>query len=140
MLANSVDQLDYSCLLSKKFHRHALFILIIVKLYQLHRFLWLYLTVYLYQISLLVSLLMAFSVYTELFDLSFSWLANTGVPVCRSPQLAVTYEFVLASQAVSGMSCLIWMVCKMGGKWPYGCFLVGPCIQDFFKTAHCIFV
>ena len=36
--------------------------------------------------------------------------------------------------------CLIWMVCKMGGKWLYSCCFVGCCFQNLFKTARNIFV
>ena len=34
---------------------------------------------------------------------------------------------------------LLWMVCEMGGKWLYSCF-VGCCFQDLFKTARSILI
>ena len=32
-------------------------------------------------------------------------------------------------------ACLIWMVCKMRGKWPYSCCFVRCCFQDIFNAA-----
>ena len=35
---------------------------------------------------------------------------------------------------------LIWMVFKMGSKWPNSCYFVGCCFQDLFKTTSNIVV
>ena len=58
--------------------------------------------------------------------------------ICRSPLENIAYEFILTSPAVPHMSCssLIWMVCKMRGKWLYSCCYGGCCFWDLFKTAH----
>ena len=60
--------------------------------------------------------------------------------MCGSPQENFTYEFVTAFPAVPGMSSLSWMVCKMGGKWPYSYCFVGCYFQDLFKTVCNILV
>ena len=38
----------------------------------------------------------------------------------------------------AGLVCLIWMICEMGGKWPYSGSFMGCCFQDLFKTARSI--
>ena len=43
-------------------------------------------------------------------NVSFSWLANTGVSICRRQLEDVTYEFILTSPAVSNMS-------NLDGSW-----------------------
>ena len=35
--------------------------------------------------------------------------------------------------------CLTLMVCEMGGKWPYTCYFVGFCFQDFLCNTHLAF-
>ena len=35
---------------------------------------------------------------------------------------------------------LTWIVCMMGGKWPYTCCLLQCCYQDLFKIARSILV
>ena len=38
------------------------------------------------------------------------------------------------------LACLTWVICEMGGKWPYRCTFVGCCFQDLFKIARSIFM
>ena len=52
------------------------------------------------------------------------------------PSKYVTYELVLASPAVSGVSGSS----NLGGKWPYSWCLVGCCRQDLFNIALNILV
>ena len=53
----------------------------------------------------------------------------------------ITYEFILASKAVSFMHFwLIWIVLEIGGRWPYNCCFVGCCYQDLFNIVHSILV
>ena len=47
----------------------------------------------------------ASSVRTELMNISSCWSVNTGVSMCRSPWMNVTYEFIITSTAVPSMSC-----------------------------------
>ena len=58
----------------------------------------------------------------------------------RSPSENITYDFVLASAAMSNISCSSWMVFERGGKWLYSCCFVGSCFQDWFSIAHSILV
>ena len=53
----------------------------------------------------------------------------------------ITYEFVLASPAVSRISCSFYLdgFWYRESKWPYSCF-VGCCFQDLFKIARSILV
>ena len=32
--------------------------------------------------------------------------------------------------------CLIWMVCEMGGRWPYSCIFFGCCFQEMLLIAR----
>ena len=58
----------------------------------------------------------------------FYWLINTGVSMCRSSLKKFAHEFVPASQQYPAcLVCLTWMVCEIGGKWPYRCCFVGCC-------------
>ena len=41
---------------------------------------------------------------------------------------------LLLQQCPACLVCLTWVVCKMGGKWPYSFCFVGRCFQDFFRT------
>ena len=40
----------------------------------------------------------------------------------------------------AGLVCLIWIVLKMGDRWPYSCCFGGCCFQDLFSIAHSILV
>ena len=42
---------------------------------------------------------------TELINVRLCWSTHTGVPMCWLPQEDVAYEFILASPAVSRVSC-----------------------------------
>ena len=84
------------------------------------------------------NLLAASCVYAELMYVNLCRSANTSTSVRRSPLENIAYEFVLASPAVPHMSCLSylngsWMVCEMGGRWPYNCCYVGCYFQDLLK-------
>ena len=46
------------------------------------------------------------------------------------------HEFVFTSKAVSSMSWLIYLVCEMGGKWPYRSCFVRCYFRDVFKRGH----
>ena len=64
-----------------------------------------------------------------------------GVSMSRSPLKNTVYALVLTSLAMPvTSSCLIWMVCNMGGKWLYSCCFVGCYFQDLFKAACSILV
>ena len=69
-------------------------------------------------------------VCSELMYSSPCWSTNTGVTI-REHHLILQQCFT---------SCLPWMDCEIGGKWPYICCSVRCCFQDFFKTAHSILV
>ena len=43
--------------------------------------------------------------------------------------------FLLLQQCSACLVRLIWMVLKMGSRWPYSCY-VGCCFQDLFNIAH----
>ena len=73
---------------------------------------------------------MASCVCPELMNISFCWLVNSGVSVCRSSWENVVYKFILASPTVPCMSRTSY---EMGGL--YNCYFVGCCFQDLFKTA-----
>ena len=61
--------------------------------------------------------------------------------MCRGPLENATYEFTLASSAVSPhVLFALWMVLEMGGKWPFSCCFMGCCLQDLFNLACCILV
>ena len=51
----------------------------------------------------------AFSVRTELMNVSLGRLANTVLSMCGSPQDNLAYEFVPTSPAVPSMSCLSYL-------------------------------
>ena len=78
---------------------------------------------------------MTSSIHTEWINLIFCWLSNTG-----ESKENIAYAFVFTSPAEPSMSCLIWMVCKMGGMWPYSFCFVKCCFQDLFKAACMIHV
>ena len=61
------------------------------------------------------------------------WTASTAVYLSWSLLWNVTYEIVINSPAVSGMS---GMVCKMGGKWLYSCCFERCCFQDLLNIAR----
>ena len=78
--------------------------------------------------------------YPHRADVSSCWLANTGMFICQCPLKNIANEFIFASPEVSYMSRSSWMVCEIGGKWPYSCCFVGCCFQNLFKTVCSIFV
>ena len=43
---------------------------------------------------------------------------------------------LLLHQCPAYQARLTWMVCEIGGKWPYSFCSVECCFQDFFKTVH----
>ena len=47
---------------------------------------------------------------------------------------------LLLQQCPACLVRLTRMVCEMGGRGPYSCFLVGCCFHDLFKTARSILV
>ena len=59
---------------------------------------------------------MALSVYTELMAVSFCWLANTGMSMCRCLLENVAYKFVLTFPAVPHMSCSSYLDGLCDGK------------------------
>ena len=74
-------------------------------------------------------------------DVSFCQSANTVVSIYSSPLEKVAYEFIFLLQLCQ--TCLVllsWMVCEMGGLWPYNYSSVGCCFQDLFKTTHSVLV
>ena len=61
---------------------------------------------------------MASSICTVLMNIIFYWLADTDVPMFKSPLKNITKAFVLTFSVVSThFAYLTWMVCEMGGKW-----------------------
>ena len=50
------------------------------------------------------------------------------------------HDLVLASLAVSRMSCLSWIVFEMSCKWHNNCCFIGCCFQDLFKIVGSILV
>ena len=71
---------------------------------------------------------------------SFCWLANTGMFMWRGSLENITYEFVLASPAMSCMSCSSYLVLDIGRRWPYNCCFVKCCFQDLFCITYSILV
>ena len=68
----------------------------------------------------------------ELMNVSLCWLAKL-VCLCIGDHRRT----LLMNPSIPYLqwpTCLACMVFKMGGKWPYNCF-VGCCIQDLIKTA-----
>ena len=61
---------------------------------------------------------MVSSVCTELMNVNFYWLANTGVLVYKTLEKNLAYMFALTSLAVPRM------VCEMEGIWLYSCCFV----------------
>ena len=53
------------------------------------------------------------SVCIELMTVSFCWLTNTGVSICRSPPENVAYEFILTSLVVPSTFCSFYL----SGLW-----------------------
>ena len=49
----------------------------------------------------------------------------------RGPSKNASYEFVLASSAVSSLA---WLIFEMGGKWPYNSCSIEGCLQDLLKN------
>ena len=47
---------------------------------------------------------------------------------------------LLLQQCPACVVRLTRMVCEIGGRWPYSCFLVGCCFHDLFKIARSILV
>ena len=47
---------------------------------------------------------------------------------------------MLLQQCPTCLVCLIWMIFKMGGRWPYSYCIVGCCFQDLFNIAGSILV
>ena len=60
-------------------------------------------------------------------------LHRAGQPTLAHP-CAQIYKRRL--QCPTCLVCLIWIVCEMGGRWPYSCCFMGYCFKDLFKTAH----
>ena len=60
----------------------------------------------------------------------FYWSSETETSLFRNLQ-----ENLACSKSLIRF---IWMVCVMGGKWPYNCSFAGDCFQNSFKTAHSI--
>ena len=59
---------------------------------------------------------MAPNVHTKLMNVSFCWSTNTSVSMYRSLKKNVTY---FSKQHPTYFTNLSWMVCEIGGKWPY---------------------
>ena len=57
---------------------------------------------------------------------------------CWSPLENATHEFILTLLAC--LVCLIWMVCMMGGKWPYSCCFLEMLLPGLFIMACSILV
>ena len=58
--------------------------------------------------SLLFASHLAPAVHTDMMNVSFCWLASTGMSMCRSPLENITFEFILTSPAC--LSHLRWFV------------------------------
>ena len=65
-------------------------------------------------------------------------LAHHCVGVSRKTSL-ISFSWLL-QQCPKCLAHLTWMVCKMGGWWPYKCYFVGYFFQDLFNTACNILV
>ena len=77
------------------------------------------------------------SVCTELLSVSFCWLANTGSSMWKDPQENVIYDFVLASPAVSRMTCSSYLDGFRDRQ--YSCCFIGCCFEFLFNIARSIF-
>ena len=98
-------------------------IITIIKACLQHGFSWFHVAICPYWPSLLVISLDITNVSTELMNISFYWIANTGMFVYWNPLENVSFEFVFISPTVPNMSCSSWIVCEMEGKWLYSyCF------------------
>ena len=67
-------------------------------------------------ISILVNLKTVYNVCTELMNVSFCCLVNTGVSTCSSPEKNIVYEFILISPAEPIMSCSSFLDGLWDGK------------------------
>ena len=75
-------------------------------------------------------------------SLQHSTKCFTGFSTLVYPCVGVHLRMSLMSLSLLHLqcpTCLIWMVCVMGGKWPYSCCFVGCCFQELFKIACNIF-
>ena len=74
-------------------------------------------------------------------DVSLCWSANTGTSIsCVNRRMSLLSLSLLSKECPACLVHLSWMVCQMGGKWPYNCGFVGCRFQDSFKAARLILV
>ena len=65
-------------------------------------------------------------------------------PTLVCPCVGVHKEMLLMSsslflqQCSVYLTCLTWIICKMGGKWQYNCCFVGCCFQDLCMQHPCV--
>ena len=78
----------------------------------------------------------ASSIRAELVNVCLCWTAHTGF----NRRMSLMSLSLLLQQCPACLVCLTRMVCVIGNRWPYSCFLVGSCFYDLFKTAHSILV
>ena len=78
----------------------------------------------------------------------YSWwmYVSIGRPALVCPcvgvheKISLMNSSLLLQQLPACLARLTWIVCEMGGKWPYSHCFVWCCFQDLFKTARCILV
>ena len=78
---------------------------------------------------------------TQLLYISSSWsscLCSFLWGILRTTLLMSSS--LLLQQCPGCLVPLIWMVFKMGARWPYSRCFVGCCRQDLFHTACCVLV
>ena len=77
------------------------------------------------------------------FHLAFSRSVSLECKWCNHTEVLARLQFMDCSfQQATKCTCyptvlvhLSWMVCEMGGKWPYNFCFAEYCFQDLFKTA-----
>ena len=67
-----------------------------------------------------------------------SWSSYICASVWR--RASIMSSSLLLQQCPACLVRLIWMISKMGGRWPYSCCFVGCCYQDLFNVACSILV
>ena len=64
--------------------------------------------------------------------------------LCLSVYLSLSLSPPIISPSLLSIApclvCTIWIVLKIGGRWPYRCCFVGCCFQDLFCMTHIILV
>ena len=60
----------------------------------------------------------------ELSEMNSSWSSNSWMSVWRGPlKMSLMKSLLLLQKSPACGNCLMWMVLKIEGRWPYNCFL-----------------